>query len=369
MSNKLIEGLISPYGIKKHLQTFLPRLTDDFNDSVSVSGEIIDGTSQILRVTEANHGKSTGNTVTLINVLINNPITAVSQSTEPDGTKILRFTVENDHDLTFEYEGNTIELNGFTDSQFNVTFDLYGVPNRTTFEIVKDDIPVLNGNEVLTEFWENGIDGNWSIENVTTNNYDIQLTDKPFFTPGILPKIERVTKWRISVTADINRANSIYTPQEQDKLWLFIIMGDMAASKDRNVVSDATAENNQQTAGRLLNINTFTLVVFIPTSKNDLAAARASQKAWTELNILLRSSMTGVKFEDFDDTNYQVTMIGHGSTLYNNAYYGHGYDFEYSYNITNATSFIEKFIESRAFRDDGIDFNELSQGSNIDLDG
>lgn len=367
----IIDGLISPFLILKHLQEYLPSLTDAFSDNIDIAGTIIDGDPQILRIVDNGHGLSTGQSVVLINSRLDNLITNVEQFQEDDGD-ILRFTTGLPHDLTFDYNDNTddgkVELRNFTDSQFNGFFELSAVPSRTTFEIKKDNLPILNGSEALREQWEVGIDGIFPVTVIDANTYEITLTGKPEFTPIVVPQLQKAINFDMHVVADIDRANAIYTPKNDNDLSLFVIMNDMAASKDRNIESDATQSNTTQNPSRILNINTFTIVVFFPTI-NSTSGGAASQKAWDDILVVIMAAMAGVRFSDFDNTSYITTMIGHGSTVYNNAYYGHGYDFEYCYEVTNSQSFVENFIKSRAFRDNGLSFTPLEEGSTIDLDG
>jgi len=354
----------SPNDILLHLQTYIPRLSDRFSDNAIVTAVIVDGTPQILRITDTAHGLSAGRQVALVDGKIDNPITAVSDN--GDGT--IRFTTENEHDLTLDYT-LTVELSGFDDSAFNAEFALTAVPSRTTFEVKASSLPVLSGSEVLRESWELGINGLFAIDRIVdANTYEIDLTDKPYFTPQTIPQLKRASNFRMGVTVDALRAKSIYTKQaDNTKLWLYVIMGDSTASKDRTIKSDATQTNTAQNPARVLMINTFTLLVVYPTS-GELAGAEAVQLSWHENLILMLAAVAGIKFDDFGNTFYRTTLIDHGTSVYDNATYSHAYTFEYNYEVTQDEQFITQFIESRAFRDDALSFNELQEGSTISLD-
>ena len=125
-------SFFSPEIILDHLKIYLPRLTDLFSTNTNVASEIITGSPQTLRITKATHGLSAGNEVITINGLIDNPITAVSDVGDENGNEILRFTTQNNHDLTIDYT-SFILLDGFTDTGLNTTFELYGVPSRNIF--------------------------------------------------------------------------------------------------------------------------------------------------------------------------------------------------------------------------------------------
>lgn len=360
-------SFFSPAALLLHFQEFIPKLTDKFSDNALVTGEIIDGDPQILRVTDNNHGLTEGKKIVFVDGKISNPITAVQLFADPSGN-VLRFTTESDHDLTKGYTAS-VELSGFTDSGLNGEFALVDVPNRKTFEIEYPTLPILNGNEALEEIWEVGVNGLLTISNVIdVNTYEISLDGKPNFTPGTLPQLKRASNMRMEVAVDAERASAVYNAEKDpDKLWLFVIMGNSTANKDRNLQSDAVQANTAQNDGRVLMINTFSVNVYFPTIQQK-SGANASEQAWNEILTLMLYVGSGLRFDDFGNTRYLTTMIDHGSALYNNAYYSHSYTYEYNYEVTLEQSKLYQFVESRAFRDNGLSFNELSSGSNLDLD-
>lgn len=358
----------SPAYLLAHFQEYLPRLTDRFSNNAVVSAEIIAGDPQILRVTDIAHGLSVGRQVVFIDTQIDNNITNVELIADPAGD-VLRFTTGKEHDLTLGYT-KEIELAGFTDSGLNGTFELVATPSRTLFEIAYDTEPTLTGSEVLREKWEIGLDGLFTIDRIIdVDTYEIDLIDKPDFTPQTIPNIRRSSNFRMSVSVDAERAASFYTKQpDKNSLWLFIIMGDAAASKNRKLASDANQANTAQNPSRILMINTFDVLVFFPTHDETLGAV-ASNLAWDDVLKMMLTTGAGIKFDDFGNTRYLTSLVDHGTALYNNAYYSHAYTFEYNYEITQEENFLTQFIKSRAFRDDAISFAEPQDGSNLDLDG
>ena len=64
--------------------------------------------------------------------------------------------------------------------------------------------------------------------------------------------------------------------------------------------------------------------------------------------------MVGINFgQTLND--YITTLIGHGPTEYNHAYYSHAYTFEYIYEITNDDIFLAANIKTRRLNE--IDFS------------
>ena len=353
----------SPVAILNHLQEFLPRLTDRFSSNATVTGEIVAGTPQVLKITDTGHGLSAGDQVVLIDGKIDNAITAVVDN----GDGSLRFTTAEPHDLTENYT-ETVELAGFTDSGLNNEFTLFSVPSRNLFEIEYPTSPTLNGNEVLRELYELGINGLFTIDRiVNTDIYEIDLTDKPTFTPQIVPTLKRAKDFNISICVTADRASQLYEDAGSGKNWIYIIMGPSNVSKDRNLKSDAVMTVSAATEARPLNMNNFSLNVYFDT-KNDIGGAVASQLAWQDIYQILLAVCSGIKFDDFGNTNYLTVLINHEPDTYTKTYYSHMYTFEYNYEITQDQQFLQKFIESHAFRDSVLSFNEQQEGSEIPLD-
>lgn len=363
-------ALFSPNTILRHIREYLPRVTSLFSEQPAVAGTIIAGDPQTLRITELAHGRIAGATIDLLNVVIPNDITAAAEFEDTDGTRGLRFTTNADHDLVADYtEGSTVVLQGFTNSVLNDTFDIYGVPSRTTFEIVTAEaVPTLTGSEELLETWELGPQGFREIDTVVdVDTYDVLLTGLPTFQAGVLESISVVTEWRISVVQDIQRVNEMYTKQAPTVDWLYLIMEEAITSKDWKANSDAVATNTGQSENRLKILNNFSLVSIIPTA-GQITAEDAIQAAWTTILTALWSVLYDFTFEGFDLGEYAVAPTGHGSTQYNRAYYGHAYAFQFVYEINGEIGFHVSIPETRAFRDGELNLLEPADGSTVDID-
>lgn len=358
--------IFSPELILKHIMTYLPRLTDLFNTNVNVSGQIIAGSPQILRINYDNHGFDVGKGIVLANALIDNSI--IAKTFYPDDD-ILRLTTNKTHDLTFAYEDNLnegkIELRGFTDSNLNGFHELIAVASSTVFDISYTSDITLNGNEVLREIREIGIEGIFEVSNVIdVNNFEVELTGLPEFDILPIPQLQLSYNYNMEIVADIDRAEQLYTKNTSNSL--FVIMENCIASKDQRIDSDSIALPTVQNLQRQRTLNDFSIVVFLPT-KNDLSGSKAVQLCWTDIFTYMLNTMTGVKFEDFDNSQFLTVFKEHGQTRYNNAYYGHAYTFEYSFDIQESESFIAKFPRTVAFRRVDVSYQELQNGSYNDL--
>ena len=354
--------MISPSAIMIHLQTYLPKLTNIFSTELTVTGAIIAGTPQTLRLTSVGHGLSAGDSIMLNDSLINNPITDVTYYAE-DG--ILRFTTKQKHDLTEDYDRNLFEgkvrLSGFTDTDLNTDHTLVSVPSQTMFEIAWDEEVTLNTHELLTEKVEYGLDGIWVIDSVTSSTINIKLANMRTFEVGAVPQIKSVTNIKIDVVIDEDTARSLY----KEGYHLFIIMGDGRAGKDRTIDSDANNLNSAGTEQKQEVINEFYINVFLPTA-NTLTGAEAIDLCWTTLLGYILNCLQGVSFED--DSQYYVSFLSHGSAgKYNKAYYEHSYTFQYVYELDYESSFGYKFLRTAPFEKINISFHEKQEGSYIIL--
>ena len=364
--------MFKPDIILRHLQTYLPRLTTRFSTVKSCTGEIVAGTPQILRITLANHGYSNGATISVINAKIDNGIESVTEYEDEDGNNILKFVTTAPHDLTLGYEDNLtdgeIELRGFTDTGLNGYYELYDVPTKSTFEITYDALPVLNGNEVLRENWEAGINDVYTISNVTTSTFDITLIGKPTFDVGAVPQLNISSGFRMDVVASFERAEEKYTKQTSDNLYLYIIMGDCITSKDQNVISDAYQLRNATDDFTQKLINDFNIIVFWNT-KNDIGGATAVNEAWDDIFDVILKCLNGKSFETFGKSNYSIAIKSHGQAGYNKAYYAHGYEFEFVYDINIEESFLTAFMNTRALREMNFSLlDDIDEGSNIQFE-
>lgn len=353
----------SPVAIQEHLMKYLPRLTDRFSDNATVTGEIVAGTPQVLKITDNAHGLSVDDQIVLVDGLIDNVISAVVDN----GDGSFRFTTVEEHDLTEDFT-TEVELSGFTDSQFNDKFPLLTTPSRNTFEIELPSLPALTGSPVLREDREIGINGVFEIDRIIdVNIYEIDLTDKPLFTPQTVPILKRAKDFNINICVTADRATELYQSNGIGKNMIFVIMGGSNISKDQTITSDAIQQQGAGTESRPLNMNNFSLNVYFDTTK-DIGGAKASQLAYEEIYQVLLAVASGLKFDDFKESRYVSTLINHEPDFYEKAFYSHTYTFEYNFEITQNQQFLTKFIESRRFNDSALSFSEQQDGSTQDLD-
>lgn len=362
----------SPVDIVTQLHKFLPRVTSLFSTIVTPhSASIVSGTPQVLALNIPSHGLKNGNQITVFASLINNPITAVSQYTASDTvTNILHFTVTAPHDITVGYTA-FIKLSGFSDTGLNGQWTQLYVPDRYHFDIAYPTLPTLTGSELMQQALEIGIDGIWPVTVVDKDNITIALIDSIYMEPGVVPQLSVALKNRITWVRDFKTVQEMYTKQAPDNNWLFLVMEDSRLSKDINVPDDATAKNSSGTEQRLSMINLFSLDIIIPTTQ-DIGAANAVQLCWKDLLFAIIQIMSGVKFDPTENSNYVTVLKSHGALVYNRAYYGHGYTFEYTYELSIDDIFSGNYITSvnlEGFNQSLLPPSDTGSNFNLDIGG
>ncbi len=133
---------------------------------------------------------------------------------------------------------------------------------------------------------------------------------------------------RISAAITVDRAIQAYTQMTKKDRWLFVVLGDVVASKSRQIASDAIDNLQWGNEFRQQIIQPFSLFVFFPVE--DEIAARLSRD---DAELLFRPLCQSVLFSSFDSglhvgAQHPVQYAGHGVFRYNTAVYIHGYEFQ-----------------------------------------
>lgn len=353
--------------IINRLAAKLPALVDDFSDSFSISSLTRSGTT-VTATTTAAHGLAVNRGVNIVGA--KTPIEVISVTR----VGILgTVNTKTDHDMT-EGAFTTVELSGANEAEFNGTFTINRVLNRReiTF-IIADSGPtsstgaplLLNGSSVLQSY--NGLKKVTATPSATTFQYEV--SDPELFTPAAGTISVKVNA-RISGAATEDRAVDAYTEQNPGDAWIFVVMNDAVASKNRSLEIDGT-DNIQRTQHFKQFISqTVSLYVAIPTS--DTIGGRQARDRAQELFQPICQSILFAKFDSLlTSGEYNALMFNeHGFQAYNTAFYIHRYTFEIQ--LLMGIGDTVGADEDVAFRD-----IEMTQGhnvgtgeimSNIDLD-
>jgi hypothetical protein len=284
------------------------------------------GAGNVMAVNAPAHGLSNGASV----IVSGGSIQHAFASDLLDAPNVI-FTTDFDHDIIaprLEFDQQTVTLGGFG-SAWDGSHQIIDIPNRTdiTLELPTGETvaPPITGAEYVLEPIPSG-----QIVIVTViDPNNIAISFSGFSLPeGTVQDLKIITGVRIAAAADIVRAESVYTEHGASEAWLFIIMSDVDASKDRHTLSDATAGLTSQDFKRLTLLQNFSTTVFLPTD-NDLSGNIAQQAAYGEVYQSLISTLYGFGFTDPDSAiDYVTVSNGHGAGVYNTAYYMQVYDWQ-----------------------------------------
>lgn len=355
--------------LRDHATTHLPRFTDRFSGAnvTIVSATIVGSTLTV--ETSGPHGLIVGNPVTLIDTAIRNPLTAVTQM-----GGLYRFTTQFDHDLTRSDEGSwppheNINLAGFGDAGSNTSYGLVDVPNRRTFEVrTTNDLSNITGAYLIEV---DRVDGPLGLFTVATVPDATTFTVTGDFVSAIVePSLGSVrAASNIFTAVDGVRANEIYTSKPAGQFAMFIVGGDIVASKDRTTFADNIANRFGGADIRQHVFDTFDCLIFAPTSQQ-LTAAESLDICRHDLQSPLFRTFLGLQIDAGvreSSQNYRLTFLQHGLEAYMDAYLVYRYSFQAPFDLTDGDRFGDY---TSAFRDANVNVTTGSQTAtaNADLD-
>lgn len=351
--------------IVNQLAVVLPSLVDDFTTQYNVVSLTSSGTTATA-TTDIDHNLVVGKQVNVTGAQTPIVITSIDRV-----GIVATLITATDHDMT-ENAGFDVQIDGATESEFNGTFELLSVWNRRTITFLVDDSGplsatgsplLLNGSSPYQSY--NGLKELTAIPSANSFEYEL---GGAVFSPASGTIIAK-TNPRISAAVSFDRLLDAYTNQLPDNAWLFVVLGDAIASKNRNIDTDST--DNLQ-AGNYFNqriIQTVDVYVFIPTS-DEIAGTNARDRC-EELLKPICNSILAVKFPSLVENNNNPLMLtGHGIQAYNKAFYAHQFSFESTIQLGPSDVFVPS--NDVAFRDMaitmGLDVGTETFDTLIDLD-
>lgn len=351
--------------VVRQLATYLPALVDDFTTQYSITSLTRTGTTATA-TTGAPHGLAVGRQVNITGAQTPIAIASITRS-----GIVATMTTATDHDIT-ENAGFNVQIIGANEAEFNGTFELLTAPNRRTITFkVADSGPttatgsplLLNGSNPYQTY--NGLREVTAVPTSTTFEYAV--TDG-IYTPAS-GTITAKTNPRISSAVDIDRILDAYTKQNPGEAWLFVVLGDAVASKNRFIDTDSTdnIQNGNYYNQRL--IQSLSLFVFVP-STNEIGGLLARDRC-EELLKPICNSILAVKFPSLvENTNNPLMLTGHGMQAYSSSFYVHQYAFEATIQLGPSDIFVPS--DDVAFRDIdltmGLDVGTETFNTLIDLD-
>jgi hypothetical protein len=310
--------------IVSQLSVLLPQLTDKFTTDVGVFSVTRSGTNMTVVCSEQ-HGLEVGQAFAIVGSDVPIPISSLTRL----GT-VGTLVTSTSHDLT-NAVAETIRITGATESEFNDTFTVTNIENRTTITFVMADSGATSatGSPILRDAESKLRDYNtiYNVDDVidpVTFMFSHAVTGLPDpdgnFTLRIKP--------RISSGLNIERISAAYTESQLDSYWAFVVLGAANVSQSRLVESDALDNQQRNSSFRQQMIEPFTVFVFIPV-EDEIAARHSRDEASDLLRPLLRSLLfsklsTGL----YADVLNPVQFVGHDAFSYDTSVYVHQYNFQ-----------------------------------------
>ena len=359
--------------IVQQLRAKLPLFSDLFTTNFSVSS-LTRSSTTVTVTTSGVHSLAVNQAVNITGA--ETPLSVVSL-TRVGAVGFIETTA--DQDFTFGNDKPTpnIIITGATESEFNGTFTIVGVTNRRNVQFTMVDAGpttatgtplVLNGTSVLQQY--NGLQKITAVPTTTTFEYEI--VDTTLFSPASGTIVAK-TNPRIAGILSLEEIENSYTKQDLNTAYLFVTLGDVVASKNRHIVSDATDNLQRSQFFRQQIIQNTTLYVVIPAAVESIAGRQARDLS----EDLFRPLCQSVLFQRFDSGLFNgkfnpLQFISHATASYNHAIYIHAYSFEQVADLQFEDTV--GFSEDVAFRDIdvsmtldiGTGVNELT--AEIDLD-
>lgn len=312
--------------IASQLQILLPQLTDKVTTDVSLASLTRSGTT-LTAVALEKHNLKVGDAVNLTGAVT--PLACAVTRSGVVGTLV---TTAN-HDVSGNVFGQvkTVTISGAVEAEFNGTFTLLTVENRTTLTFTMADSgpttatgsPVLEtGASALQDY--NTLYAVTRVVSATT--FEIEQSDTT--RPDPIGTIVARVKPRITVAVDPQRAQASYTEQKLEKLWLFVVLDDASASKSRDTRSDAISNDTSGTFYRQQVVQSFSIFVMVPTDES--ASGMAGRDEAEDLFRPLCRSLLASKFDSGLAIGSQglVQFNTHGAFSYDVSIYVHQFAFE-----------------------------------------
>lgn len=342
----------------------LPKYSSLFTNNINITSLTRSGTT-VTGTTSDPHGLSVGAGINITGASA--PI-GVSSLTRlgPLGTAI----TDADHDFTLGLATPTIDIIGANESEFNGSFIIVGVPNRRTVTFQIDDSGATtatgttlstNGSSALKQY--NGLYGITSIPSASTFTYEVNNSD--MMSPAVGDSIQGRVSARISAVVNVDRLIDAYTKNPANELWLFVSLGTVSASKNRNILSDAVDNTQRQQYFKQQILQNVTLYLVIPTAVEQIVGRQArdlSEDLFRPIcqSILFHKFPTGL----YCDANNPLQFVSHDFTAYNTAYYIHEYNFQQVADLLFEDTV--GYSEDVAFRDIALDLGpDIGTGSLI----
>lgn len=346
------------YDIINQLLRVLPSQTALFSDEVSIS-TLVNTSGTVTATTSSAHGLSTGDYVYVYGANRKTPISSLTRS----GTTATA-TTSSDHDLT-EVWHDSVEIIGATQAEYNGSHTLLSANNRRTFTFTVSGSPATPATTddtiYLLEPWRVGYNG-WvqvTVTGSTTFTYTSEdTTSSSAYGTMTIRKLPR-----ISGALNLQRAIDSYTKFGQNKLWAFVVLGRVTASRDKRSISGGVANIGSGSSFRQNLTNDVSVYIFTPTK--DTISGRFERDQMEDVAIYLYKTLLGKAYPTYlqDEPSTVLHFLYHDTAAWNLGFYVHEFVFQSISELTKND--VTEPEVTRAFRDLNLIQNNEEFGVSI----
>ena len=316
--------------IINQLQSVLPQVTNLFTTTITPTSITASGTTATV-TTASPHGFLVSRVVAVSGSFAPISITSITRV----ATVATAITATN-HDLTDGFFDNVL-LSGANESEFNGTFPFIHQEDRRTFTFTVSDSGATTGTgSMLLEDpgKPQGYNGLVTITAVpTTTTFEYALAQP--LTIAATGTILIHSGLRVTGAATIDRALEMYTKQNLNELWAFVVLDEGLVSKDRTSRNDGVSSIGPGSDRRQQLIQNASVFIFSESTSN--ISGRTIRDQMVDVRKFLLKSIVGVKFDSDLDANdgSGLVFVTDGIEIYNKALYVHRFDFQLLTSVTN----------------------------------
>ena len=300
------------------------KYTDLFSDSVDITSISRTGGEATI-TTSSPHGLYPGYGFYITGVAVPLSISTLTRA----GTVGTLVTAE-DHDLTMPI-ADEITITSAADSNFNGTFDVLSIPNRKTitFTMIDSSATSTTGGKLMSAVrYDQQFNGFHDVVSVPTDSSLTFADASALDASATGGKVKK--NLRVSSAATMERVLDAFTKQATDKFYLFVVLGDVAATNSASTKQDVTALINRNENYR--QVLKETVGLFVLGSTKDEIGGRIARDLMSDLLPALTKSIAFYQFPSsfYVGSSHPLVFVSHANRVYDGVIYVHEFIFEAS---------------------------------------
>lgn len=313
------------------LAVYLPQNDAKFTDNYSVKS-ITRSSNEFIVQLDEEHNLKPGHGITLLN---SESVISISSSSRV--SSVATFVTANDHDLTKGVH-NTVTISGTSSTNFSGTFTILDILDRNTVTVV---MPLPGAETSFGGVLHNvggtaySYNGTYGVERIVSPSSFSVLDNRPTIAAPLTDTTTAIrARPRIAGGVDLEKFISMYTKQDDGKWWMFVLLEDVFASKDRDLQTDAIADQNSGSFFHQVVIQPFSLYV-IKDVRDDVAGRSARDDIEDMFRGICKSTLW-TKYDSHLGVGQQgkVHFMSHGKSMYDSALYVHAFSFQQSCDLS-----------------------------------